>query len=288
MKLHLLDRSTEISSSFSTTTYEDSNFLKTWHYHQELELVFVLKSTGTLFIGDGVEKFEVGDLVLIGKDLPHMWLNDEIYLKKNASLKAKAIAVHFRKDFLGELFFKTPEMLQILKLFKRSCNGIKFENVSAKLTEELNRMFLLDGFEKTIVFLEILHQLAKHNQYKLLSSTGFLDSFQLTENKKLDKVYEYLFNNFTHPISLNAVAEIAHMNPSAFSRFFKKMHNKTFSKYLNELRVGYACKLLIVNNYNVSRVCYNAGFNNISNFNRQFKNIKGLTPSQYLQKHKSN
>ncbi|MDO7171740.1 AraC family transcriptional regulator [Mariniflexile sp. AS56] len=287
MKLHLLDRSTINSSSFSAKMHQESYFLKTWHYHPELELIFIVKSSGTLFIGDGIEKFEEGDLVLIGKDLPHMWLNDEVYFEKNASLKAKAITVHFKKDFLGTPFLETPEMFHLLQLFKRSCHGIKFENVTPKLTKKIKKMLLLDGFEKTMALLKILHLLAKHKHYKLLSSPGFLDSFQQTDNKKLDKIYEYLFKNFAHPISLDAVADIANMNASAFSRFFKKMHNKTFSKYLNELRIGYACKLLITNKYNVSRVCYESGFNNISNFNRQFKNIMALTPSQYLEKHKS-
>ncbi|MBP0903200.1 AraC family transcriptional regulator [Mariniflexile gromovii] len=286
MKLHLLDRSTINSSSFSAKRHKESFFLKTWHYHPELELVYVEKSSGTLFIGDGIEKFDKGDLVLIGKDLPHMWLNDEIYFSKNSSLKAKAITVHFKKDFLGTSFFETPEMFHLLQLFKRSCNGIKFENVDVKLIKKIKKVLHLEGFEKTIALLKVLYELAKHKQYKILSSAGFLDSFQQTDNKKLDKIYEYLFKNFAQPISLNAVADIANMNASAFSRFFKKMHNKTFSKYLNELRIGYACKLLITNKYNVSRVCYESGFNNISNFNRQFKNIMDLTPSQYLEKHK--
>ncbi|WP_308990527.1 AraC family transcriptional regulator [Mariniflexile litorale] len=287
MKLHLLDRSTINSSSFSVKMHHEPHFIKTWHYHPELELIFVIKSLGTLFVGDGIEKFEDGDLVLIGENLPHMWLNDEIFFEKNTLLKTKAIAIHFKNDFLGVPFFETPEMFHLLKLFKKSCYGIKFKNVNTKLTKRIKKILLLEGFEKILALLKILHELAKHKDYKLLSSAGFLNTFQQTENKKLDKIYEYLFKNFAQPISLNAVADIANMNASAFSRFFKKMHNKTFSKYLNELRIGYACKLLITNKYNVSRVCYESGFNNISNFNRQFKSIMDLTPSQYLEKFKN-
>ena len=287
MKLHLLDRSNLTNSSFTTKINEYPYFLKIWHYHPELELVAILKSEGTCFIGDSVEKFGIGDLVLIGKNLPHMWLNDEGYFKQTKQQTAKAIAIHFKEDYLGAQFFETPEMIHILELFKRSSYGLKFFNVNKKLIDDMVDMLELKGFEKTMAFLNILHALAKHKNTKTLSSQGFINSFNASKSNTQDNVQAYIFKNFNQNITLTKAAEIAHMNPSAFSRYFKRVNKKTFSRYVTEIRIGYACKLLLENRFNISKICYESGFNNISNFNRQFKLVMNYTPSDYLEKHKT-
>ena len=228
MKLHLVDRSSLNNSSFTTKINEYPYFLKIWHYHPELELVIVLKSEGTCFVGDSIEKFQSGEIVLIGKNVPHMWLNDDDYFQDNSNLSAKAIAIHFKEDYLGTDFFETPEMIHLLELFKRARFGVKFENIPTALIAEIQEMLEHDGFEKTMAFLNILNKLAKHKNHKLLASQGFINSFKITENKKLDKIHAYIFNNFNKTITLEEVAEIAHMNPSAFSRFFKRVNRKTF------------------------------------------------------------
>ncbi|WP_370476360.1 AraC family transcriptional regulator [Tamlana flava] len=285
MKLHLLDRSNLSNSSFTTKVNEYPYFLKIWHYHPELELVVVLKSEGTCFVGDSVEKFGIGDIVLIGKNLPHMWLNDEGYFQQSSKETAKAIAIHFKQDYLGPKFFETPEMIYILELFERARFGIKFLNINKNLITDIQNMLELKGFEKTMAFLNILNSLAKHKDTKRLSSPGFVSSFQTSKSDTQDIVHAYIFKNFNQDITLNKAAEIAHMNPSAFSRYFKRINQKTFSRYITEIRIGYACKLLLENKYNISAICYDSGFKNISNFNRQFKLIMNCTPSEYLQKY---
>ncbi len=285
MKLHFLDRSSLDNSSFTTKVNEYPYFLKVWHYHPELELVVVLKSEGTCFIGDSIEKFESGDIVLIGKNVPHMWLNDENYFQENSNLSAKSIAIHFNKNYLGNGFFETPEMIHLLELFDRARFGIKFLKISKRIIQEIQEMLELEGFDKSIRFLMILNRLAKHRDYKLLASQGFINSLKTSENKTLDNVHAYIFKNFNKIITLQEVAHIAHMNTSAFSRFFKRVNRKTFSRYLAEIRIGYACKLLIENKYNIARVSYEAGYSNLSNFNRQFKLIMKCTPSTYVKEH---
>jgi AraC-like DNA-binding protein len=286
MKLHFLDRSCLDNSSFSTKINEMPYFLKIWHYHPELELVLVLESEGTRFIGDSIEKFEPGEVILIGENLPHMWLNDEEYFKEDSKLLARGIGVHFKKNYLGNSFFSTSEMSHILELFNRAQCGIKFLDIDQEFIEEIVEMARMEGFDKSIKFLTILNRLARHKNYVLLASQGYVNSFRTNENEILDKVYAYIFKNFNKSIALQDVSEIAHMNPSAFSRFFKRVNNKTFSQYISEIRIGYACKLLIENKYNITEVCYESGFNNISNFNRKFKLIKNTTPSMYIKKHK--
>jgi AraC-like DNA-binding protein len=286
MKLHLLDRSSINNSSFTTKVNEYPYFLKIWHYHPELELVVILKSEGTCFVGDSIEKFEVGDVVLIGKDLPHMWLNDEDYFDQNSNQSAKAIAIHFKQDYLGKAFFETPEMIHLFELFDRARVGLKFINIDNKIIHDIQKMLNQTGFDKTISFLNILNNLAKHKKVKQLSSLGFINSFKASKSDTQDKVQAYIFKNFNKEINLDEAAKIAHMNSSAFSRFFKRVNKKTFSRYVAEIRIGYACKLLIENKFNIASICYESGFNNISNFNRQFKLIMNCTPSDYVKNYK--
>lgn len=285
MKLHQLDRSSVNNSSFAAKINEFPYFLKIWHYHSELELVVILKSEGTCFIGDSINKFEVGDVVLIGKDMPHLWLNNEEYFQEDSKKTAKAIAIHFKEDSFGKGFFETPEMIHLLELFSRAKVGLKFLNLDKKIIPEIEAMLELDGFEKTIAFLIILNKLAKHKDTKSLSSHGFLNSFKLSRDTYQDKVQSYIFRNFNKDIRLEEAAKIANMNSSAFSRFFKRVNRKTFSRHVTEIRIGYACKLLIENKLNIAGVCYESGFKNISNFNRQFKIIMDCTPSEYLRKY---
>lgn len=285
MKLHLLDRSNTKDRSFTVKSYSYPNFLKIWHYHPELELVLIQKSTGTSFIGDSVEKFVPGQVVLIGSNIPHMWVNDDVYFEKDSTLIAEAVGIHFRLDFLGQYFFEIPEMRHIFQLCKRAQQGIKFFDVESSILEKIRNLQCFDDFEKTLKFLEILHDLARLSEYRLMSSIGFINSFNRTENKSLDKIYEFVFKNFTTSIGSNDAAKVANMNSSAFSRFFKRIHRKTFTRYLNEIRIGYACKLILEDGTNITSVCYECGFNNISNFNRQFKSITKCSPSEYREKY---
>ena len=288
MKLHLLDRSSLDNSSFLISYHSYPYFLKVWHYHPELELIVVIKSTGTRFIGDNIEQFKEGDIILIGKNLPHMLLNDKEYFEKDSTLKAQAIAIHFKEHFAGETFLSMPEMNAIKKLINRAKYGIKFSGDLKLVTKWIKGMNKLDGFDKTIKFFKILNFLSEHEDYKLLSSSGFINSFEMSGKKNLESVYEYIIKNFRENITLNDVAKIACMNPSAFSRFFKRVNRKTFSEYLNEVRVGYSCKLLMESKSNISEICFESGFNNISNFNRQFKKTMKYSPTEYVKMHSNN
>ena len=146
-------------------------------------------------------------------------------------------------------------------------------------------MFDCNGYERIMLFIGILRNLATHNNYKTLSSLSYVNSIQMKQNSRMFLVYEYVMNNFKDEITLDAVANLANMNSSSFSRYFTNFHKKTFTSFLNELRIGYACKLLIENNYNIAEACFESGFNHISNFNRQFRAIKNMTPSNFIKLH---
>lgn len=285
MKPLLIDRSSSPNKSFTVRNHRFPNFLKVWHHHAELELVVILKSTGTRFIGDNIEQFCEGEVVLIGINLPHMWLNDKEYFETNSTLEAEAIAIHFNEDFAGKDFLKMPEMVSIAKLLERSSQGIKFSGDLNWFIYQIKNIHELTPFDKTMKFIKLLNYLAKNNDHTLLSSSGFINSFKKTGRNNLDKVYEYIVKNFKDDIKRSDVAEIANMDPSAFSRFFKRVHRKTFTEYLLEVRIGYACKLLIENKNSISEICYESGFNNLSNFNRQFKKAMSCSPSDYSKLH---
>lgn len=285
MKPQLLNKHFDETSSFKLESQSYNNFLKIWHYHPELELVIILESTGTRFVGDNIDKFESGEIILIGKNLPHLWLNDKIFFEGNPDLMAKAHVIHFHEDFAGDLF-KIPEMTGINELLKKTQHGVKFHKDSSEfIIEKVNKMFEVRGYDRFMLFVNVLRDLSELQNYQLLSSSSYVNSFQEIHNSKMARIHGYIMNNFKENISLEKVASLANMNASSFSRYFKHYQKKTFIQYLNEVRIGYACKLLIENNYSVAGVCFEAGFNNVSNFNRQFKSLKKVSPTEYVKLH---
>lgn len=283
MKPKLLDRSSAYSIPFVVRENRFPNFLKILHYHTELELVIIKESHGTRFVGDSVEKFKPGECVLIGKNLPHMWLNDESYFQNDPKLIASAYTIHFKDDFLGAEFLQLSSTEHLSDLFKKAERGIHFLNLQFPIEKEIQLLIEeVDDFQKLIQLIQILNKLANHKSYNQLSSEGYLAD---KVNAGADKTHEYIFENFNKPIKLIDVAAVAGMNPSAFSRYFKRIHRKTFTRYIIEIRIGYACKLLMENNSNISDICYAAGFNNLSNFNKQFRKIKEMNPTDYIRMH---
>src|SRR5690606_8429657 len=169
MKPQLLNKHIDETSSFKLESQSYANFLKIWHYHPELELVIILESTGTRFVGDNIDKFEVGEIILIGKNLPHLWLNDKVYFEGDPNLMAKAHVIHFHENFAGDLF-KIPEMSSINKLLERAQRGIKFhKDFSSSIIEIVNMMFEVNGYERLMIFINVLRELSKSEEYQLLS-----------------------------------------------------------------------------------------------------------------------
>lgn len=282
MKPTQLDRTVRLNHSISLVHHNYPHFLKVWHFHPELELVYIKKSTGTKFIGDSIRKFQEGDLVLVGENLPHMWQNDAKYFRGDKDCFAEALVVHFKRDFAGPDFLKIPEMLIINDFLEKAKRGFYFKGKMQYVTHDiLCEMNEADDFDRLILFIKLLKLLAEDPEKKFISNIGFVNSFKKPENRKIDKVYELILSNFKEEVSLEKAANLIDMNVTAFCRYFKKTTGKTFSMYLNEVRIGYACKLLIEHRYNISEICYESGFNNISNFNRQFKNIMNVSPSSY-------
>jgi AraC-like DNA-binding protein len=286
MKPKELSRKSPAHSSFSVSKHRLPHFLNVWHYHDEIELVYISKSTGTKFIGDSINKFQSNDLVLIGSRLPHLWLNDKEYFDRN-DLEAEALVIHFHPSCLGEGFFQLPELKKIGKLLQEAKVGLEINGKSkSSIIKSLAFIMDHDGCERFLEFIKILSWIADEQDTKELSSLSFIDAYSNFSGTRLDTVYQYIFNNFKENIDLDTVAGLANMNSSSFSRYFKRMTNKTFTVFVNEVRIGFACKLILEQSrLNIAEIGFESGYNNLSNFNKQFKTIVGMSPTDYQRAH---
>jgi AraC-like DNA-binding protein len=285
MKAHLqkLTRSIHQNCSFSLD-FQSHQFLKVWHYHPEPELAIILNGNVTLNLGDGNKNLCSGDMVLIGENAPHHWQIADTN-KNFTSFQPKAVVIHFMESF-SKCLIKAPEFGLIRELFADSKKGIFFGNID--INEILGIMNLLKAcqdFERVIMILEVLKLMVSHENKEFISCGDFSMKNGVNTDNKLDKLYHYVQGNFKEGINLQSAANTLNMNPSSFSRFFKKIHQKTFTQYVNEIKIGYACQILMEKDMNISEACYESGFKNISNFNRKFREIKKVSPSQFLKNH---
>ncbi|ARK10608.1 AraC family transcriptional regulator [Fibrivirga algicola] len=250
-----------------------------WHYHPEYELTYILESNGKRFVGDHVTNFDVGDLVLIGPNLPHFWRNDD---DRYDELPAEAIVVQFPAALDENLLAVLPESGAIRQLLHRSRYGLCFSPTTVnRLAPRLIQLPHLQGMAQVLELLSILNELSADREAILLAS----DSYQLTaseaETERMKRVLEFVLKHFRKEIRIEQIASVAGMAPAAFCRYFRKRTGKSFVEYLNELRISHARKLLTQADLSVSQVGFECGFNNISHFHRQFKQQTGTTPMRY-------
>lgn len=252
-----------------------------WHYHPEYELVLVLKSTGRRMVGDHIGYFQEGDLVCMGPYLPHVWVNDSHYINGQADHLAEAIVIHFKDNFLGEEFLNIPEMDAFKNFLKLSKRGMAFDG---KTKEQINSLMIgmvgMNGIQRLSSLLSIFDILSHTKEFELLASAGYACNTATTTDR-LGKITAYVMNNFEREISLPEIAGIANMAVTTFCNFFKDQYRVTFIEYLNSVRIGHACKLLSGSDQTIVQVAYECGFNNLANFNRQFKKYKKMTPTEY-------
>jgi AraC-like DNA-binding protein len=284
MKPQLLKLPTHSDCSFNLSVQYGTYFPTPWHYHPEYEIVLMLSSTGKKFIGNSITDFKEGDLCLIGSFLPHYYRNDVEYYEPNSTLIANSLVIHFREDFLGENFWQLPEGQHIKELLNRSKKGLQINGeTQIEVAPKIKRLFELEGMDRLLEFISILNIFSKSKHTMELSSSAMVMQ-NATDSSRMNKVFEHVMQHYQVNIRLDEVAQLASMSESAFSRYFKKRTRRTFSEFLAEIRIEHACKLLIESNYSVAEVSYESGFNNLSNFNRQFKEAKNLTPLAFRNK----
>ncbi len=247
-----------------------------WHFHPELELVYVNKGKGKRHIGSHLSYFNNSQLILIGSSLPHSGFTDRF------TADGAETIIQFKENFLGDTFFNIPEMTQIRTLFNRAKKGLLFhietkEEVGQKIEDLVN----YKGIERIIKFLDILKVLALTEDYSLLNVDGFAFEIEPQDNRRIDNIFSHVQNNFTQHISLEEISDKVSMTVPAFCRYFKKVTGKTFTQFVNEYRIIHATKLLAEKPSSITDICYESGFNNFSHFNKLFKKFTGKSPLKY-------
>lgn len=267
------------AQSFSARQDSVPDINNRWHYHHEVELIHFKTGSGTHFVGDNIRRFQSGDLVLIGSNLPHFTRFDSVYFEtEDPDIRV----VHFRENFWGKEFLNLPENALIKSLFEKSKNGLLISGSKREaIADMMFEMITAEGYEKLLLLIRVLNTIALSDHLLSLSSVGFNHNFADAEKDRITDIHEFTLNNFNKKIYINEVAEVARMSPNSFCRYFKSRMQKTYSQFLMEIKVGQACKLLIENKLNLKQICYESGFNNSVTFHRYFKRFTGKSPLNY-------
>lgn len=275
---------TQFDNSVTIRCDEQKCFYPHWHYHDEYEIVFIHSSSGIRYVGDSINPYKPGDLVLLGSRLPHIWINwvDD---NNNSQTKAASTVIHFQRKFIHNDFFELPLMDKVKKLFEQSARGILFKDFPG-IETYLSNIQNSSSTERIIFILDLLAKLSNHNHHEFLSSHDYQQVASEQRNDRLSKIHAYIAVHFKEKISLNKLAEIAHMTPQAFCAYFKNKTNKTVFTYINDLKLGYSCKLLIEAKLNIEQIAFESGFNSITFFNRKFKEKMKMTPKTYRKQFK--
>jgi AraC-like DNA-binding protein len=270
-----------INHSFHINHMKVEYFPSMRHFHPEVEILLVIQGRGTRFVGDSAEAFAPGDLVMIGPNVSHEWCSD----KSTDNDVAEAIYILFNTEIMGNDFWNLPESKIILKIIQQSGRGIKLTGKTRDEVEHIMRSIKTSyGFSRIILLMSILEMIAFNGEYQYLASPVVENTINERDTERLNKVYKYVIDNIQHEINLAKAASIANLSTAAFCRYFRKRTNKTFIQFLNEIRIGQACRLLVNENQSIADICYSCGYNNNSYFIRQFKTITGFTPLGYRKK----
>ncbi|MBX3252673.1 MAG: helix-turn-helix domain-containing protein [Chitinophagaceae bacterium] len=253
-----------------------------FHFHKLCELTWVEKSHGKLIIGDYVGNFSENELILASPELPHLWKCDAVYYRKNSHLYTKAIGLYFPQELIHSISDDTTATSIYGELMCKAERGMRFYgNTKMKVIGKLRELIHSNGLLQLGIFLQVIDILSYSKEFEYLASVGYKKSSNSNDMERFNEVYQFLLKNFSRDIMLEEVARVCNMTPNSFCRFFKQKTQKTFTYFLNEIRIGHAKKLLQSSNYTIKDICYECGYNNPVNFFAFFKQITNQTPREY-------
>ncbi|MEJ2903694.1 AraC family transcriptional regulator [Pedobacter panaciterrae] len=283
MKAQLLKVSMSPAQSFSVRQDVVPSVNNKWHYHPEFELVYFSKGKGTQFIGDNISRFNQGDIVLVGPQLPHYWRFDDMYFRNNNPASNPDVrVVHFSENMWGESFLNLPENKLLKSVLEKSRRGLKIKGKNKQhIADLISEMPNAEGIDRIIILMQVLAEITKCEKLETFSSIGFQHEMEPHEKDRINDIYDYSYANFKNKITLEEIADVAKISPNSFCRYFKSRTRKTYSQFLIEIKVGRACELLIEHSLNLKQVCYDCGFNNFASFYKCFKKITGKSPLCY-------
>lgn len=245
-----------------------------WHFHPEVEICFTTKSEGKRFVGNSIEDYKSGDLVMFGSNLPHGYITEG---------ESSQIVIQMQESFLGNDFLEKPETQIIKDLFLRAKRGLKFGLTTRREAEEkIQELFSKEGLPQILKLLELLYLFASTADFRYITQESYIVDAKMTELKRIRIVYSYILENYRSGVSLEEAAALIPMTKSSFCKFLKKHAKKTFSEIVNEIRISHACELMIQTDMKISSIAYESGFNDISYFNRIFKKIMKVSPKEFI------
>jgi len=267
--------------SFFIGIFQDNLEKSTWHYHNNYEISFITEGSGKRIVADSIEEFQPGDLVFLGRNLPHVWIPE----KENRTPSTRTLEMvflQFTSEVLCPQLLKLPEFKYIAKALTDSERGI---HIVDQTLNEVSAIMLqlpyLKSFERMIHFFRMMDIIGRSESNISLSSKEYLKMRFTTSSKRIATIHEYLMNNYREDIDLRRIAELVNMAEGSLCRFFRMNMGKTLFEYLNQIKIEFACKLLMDQDLGVLEVCLDSGFNNLSHFNKQFKRTIGMPPSEY-------
>lgn len=272
------------NESFSVVSHTGRHFHRPFHFHEEIELTLIIRGKGIRIIGNHVEDFKEGDLVLVGSYLPHAWKNYDEYYNQYSALEVEAISVFFRKNFLGEGFFHLGETQQINMLLESANRGIQLTgNLQQQTARQITQLKTLTGADRLLLLLDILNNISKSREINLLLSDNYIfNGYRYIY--RLNELFDYILKNYRQKITLEDVASRFDIAPTSLGRYLKLQFGKTFIQLLNEIRINQSKKLLLETKNSVEKIAQDTGFRNLSNFMRRFKEINQTSPLQYRKK----
>lgn len=253
-----------------------------WHFHDEFELMYIIKGEGVRIVGDRMDYFNKEELVFLGSGVPHVFKND-----KNASQnEVDYIVVKFNRIIGGQDLFKIPELAPINRFLKRAGKGLIFSDTTVmKLKKQLIKLAKSKNEDRIILLLKVLKILSAQEDYNELSTDTFLLKNTSAGEDRTKKVINYISENYNKNISLEDLASISYMTTNSFCRYFKNRTGKTAFQFIREFRINKACQMLINGEKNISQICFDTGFNSLSSFNRVFKSLKHISATEYKSKY---
>ena len=265
--------------SWRFVKYEVANIDFNWHYHPDYEICLTLNSKGLRYVGNSIEEYQEADLVIIGPDMPHTWHSS---LNEDGSIQTVYVA-QIPKAWINDIVKQHPELSLLKGMLQQSVQGIVYSKKTAiQATDLFKKIDDSPPFTRYVLLMSLLDLMNNDAEAKVLSN-NYYSAEDKSEVDKLDKVINHIYQHFTESLYADELAALAHMSTSHFRRFFKKRTERTLTEFINQLRIGYACKLLINTNLPISLISGRCGFSNVSNFNRRFLLLKHLTPSQFRQ-----
>lgn len=247
------------------------------HFHPELELHLVTEGWGMGYVADQYYRYEVGDLILLGSMVPHHWESAPHFAEHG--VLASSHYIQFSEQFLGQAFFDLQASERLISLFRLAKLGIRFfGDTASKVKSQILNLSKLNGLRRLILFLQILDELSLSLEYELVLPEGYQPDALAKADERIRRVNAFVHKNLTQPITLEQAASEASMSKSAFCRFFKARTLRTFSDYVNELRIYHAIRLMQEKKLPVAQAALESGFNNLGYFHQTYKRIRGISP----------